>query len=132
MSEDSLPKPAAAAFKHTEDFSEAYANNVRFESTVLDLKMIFGQSDQGTGREIIEQHTAVTIPWPLVKTFIYFLALNLIGHESQNGPINIPTIHVPPAIVPPTEEERKQLMNSDALYERLKDFREAFLSGKFV
>ena len=131
MSED-IPQPAPATFERTQDFTEAYANNVRFESTVLDLKMIFGQSDLRTGKEVVEQHTAITLPWPLVKIFIYFLTLNMMGHESQNGPITIPPIHIPPPITPPTEEEQKQLVNAEALYERLKAFRDAFLSGKIV
>jgi hypothetical protein len=129
---EQLPQPAPATFEHTEDFAEAYANNVRFEATVLDLKMVFGQSDQSSGKEIVEQHTAITLPWPLVKSLLYFLGLNLIGHESQNGAITIPPIHIPPPIALPTEEDRKQLANPDALYERLKAFREAFLSGKFI
>jgi hypothetical protein len=129
---EQLPQAAPATFERTDDFTEAYANNVRFESTVLDLKMVFGQSDQKSGREVVEQHTAITLPWPLVKTVIYFLALNVIGQESQNGPITIPPIHIPPPIALPTDEERKQLVNVDALHERLKVFRDVFLSGKFV
>jgi|HubBroStandDraft_5_1064220.scaffolds.fasta_scaffold334949_1 hypothetical protein len=132
MPEDSLPKPPSATFERIKEFMEAYSNNVRFESTVVDLRIIFGQSDLQTGSEVVKQHTSITVPWPMAKLMIYYLAINVIGQETQNGTIQIPPIQVPPPIEPPTEELRKGLINPDELYERLKAVRELFLSGKML
>ena len=59
-------------------------NNVRFESYASDLKLIFGQSDLGSGKELIEQHTAITMSWAQVKLAIYAQA-NLIMYKTQTG-----------------------------------------------
>ncbi len=125
---DQTPKAAPATFVRDDDFEELYANNVRFESTVLDLKMIFGKSDQHSGSEVVRQHTAVTLPWPLVKTVAYYLAVNILVHETQNGPITVPPIHTPPPIEPPTEQQRAEILNPDELFQRLTDLRKRFLS----
>ncbi len=132
MSETNLPQPVPAKFERIEEFIEAYANNVRFESTVVDLKLIFGQSDLHTGSEVVEQHTAITVPWALAKMMIYYLAVNVIAQESQNGQITIPPIHLPPAIEPPTDEQSKQLIDAEKLHAQLKDLRDRFLSGKII
>jgi hypothetical protein len=119
----SSPGKAAQAppvkFERTEDFVSEYANNVRFETTVHDLKMVFGQTDLNTGKEVIEQHTGITIPWSLVRLMIYFLRVNLDIHESQVGKAPIPPFQAPP---PPPElspTEAKE-PNARKIYELVK------------
>jgi hypothetical protein len=65
-------KPAApqAAFEQADEMVDAYANNVYYEASAWDLKLIFGQLDQQNGAKIV-QHTAITVPWPLVKLMIF-------------------------------------------------------------
>ncbi|HEY1219527.1 MAG TPA: hypothetical protein VGF03_11360 [Bryobacteraceae bacterium] len=83
-------------FRRNEEFASLYANNVQFESSVWDLKIMFGQLDQAKGPNVIEQHTAMTVSWPEAKIAAYFLLVNIIGYQSANGPIQIPSVVVPP------------------------------------
>jgi len=69
-------------FERDEDFLPVYANNVLFEPSVWDLKMIFGQLDQSEGKAVVEQHTAVTIPWAQAKVLSYYLQVNLTAYAS--------------------------------------------------
>ena len=89
--DDSTPK---VNFKRGEDFASLYANNVQFESSVWDLKLIFGQLDQAN--QCFEQHTAVTLPWLHAKIAAYFLVMNVLFHESQLGRLKMPTVVLPP------------------------------------
>ena len=72
----------------TDEFENLYANNVRFESTLWDLRLIFGQVDLAANQMV--QHTAINIPWPQVKIATYFMLVNLVIHQSLNGNILIP------------------------------------------
>jgi hypothetical protein len=80
-----------------EDFTSLYANNVHFESSVWDLKLLFGLLDQikGAGNAMIDQHTAINIPWVQAKLVAYFLTVNVMLHESENGKLEIPTRIIP-------------------------------------
>ena len=84
--------------KRVEDFTSLYANNVRFESSAWDLKMLFGELDQSGGAEAssIELHTAMTVSWPTAKIMAYFLTANCLSHQLQNGPIAVPGSALPP------------------------------------
>ena len=64
---DTPEQSTAIERSQTEDFRNTYANNVLFETSVWDLKMIFGQLDQRLGQNAVVQHTAVAVPWPQVK-----------------------------------------------------------------
>lgn len=79
------PISAGPIYQREEDFISEYANNIRFESTVHDLKLIFGQTDLSSGREVVIQHTAITLPWSVLKLALFFIRLNLDFHELYNG-----------------------------------------------
>jgi hypothetical protein len=97
-------------YKHDEDFASLYANNVRFESSVWDLKLIFGQLDQSTGGEEVEQHTAMTLPWTTAKLMVHFLQLNIAIYELENGKIRINPRVFPPEPAPlPSGFENNEL-----------------------
>jgi hypothetical protein len=101
MDEQATPKEQAIPkleFKHDEDFTSLYANNISFESSVWDLKMLFGQLDQsqGAGNPVVEQHTAMTVPWPQIKLMAYYLVVNLALHQNQSGNIRVPAGVLPP------------------------------------
>ena len=73
MSQDKAPE---LKIEKDEDLLEVYANNVFFESSVWDIKMLFGTLDQSKDQQIsIHQHTAISIPWLQAKVMAYFLHL---------------------------------------------------------
>lgn len=115
-------------FERDEDFLSVYANNVLFEPSVWDLKMIFGQLDQSEGRAVVEQHTAVTIPWAQAKVLSYYLQVNLTAYEIENGRIAIPTGVLPPepGPIPPELEGNQQ---AKAIREAAIRLREQFLAS---
>jgi hypothetical protein len=121
-------QPTPPTFERDEDFLSEYANSARFESTVYDLKIIFGQTDLGSGSEIIRQHTGITIPWALVKIMLYFLQINLMFHEAHNGKVLIPPTQIPaPFPESPPPEAASDPVALKAL-EAAKEFREEFLA----
>jgi hypothetical protein len=83
----------------TSDFVSRHANNARFESYGADLKMLFGQSDLSSGKEVVEQHTAITVSWQEAKIFAYYLLVQLVMYEAQIGqPITVHPILLPDPI----------------------------------
>jgi len=90
--------------RRVEDFIARYANNVHFEASVWDLKLLFSEFQQPLGEmAFIQQHTAITIPWVQVKLLTLMLQLNIIAHEAENGTISVPA-HILPPIAPPGPE----------------------------
>jgi Protein of unknown function (DUF3467) len=88
-----------------QDFVVEYSNNAVLESTNWDLKIIFGQTDQSLGENVIVQRTAITLPWPYAKILAYLLQANLAAREAEDGHIVIPKniIGPPPAEIPPEQ-----------------------------
>jgi hypothetical protein len=101
------PTTPKISFEHTDDFRSRYANNARFESTVWDLKVVLGETDLSTGTEVVRQHTAITMPWSLVKVAIYYLQVNLAIHEVYNGKVSVPPTQMPPSPPPIPPEQAK-------------------------
>jgi hypothetical protein len=96
--------PVPMEFKRSEDFLSRYANNVQFESSVWDLKLLFGQLQLPPGEPgFVQHHTAMTLPWLQIKILSLYLQLNLLIHEALNGKIVIPQ-SVMPQIQPPGED----------------------------
>jgi hypothetical protein len=86
MPEDQTAVPE---FKRDEDFTTLYANNTQFESSVWDLKIIFGQLDQMKKPAVIQQHTAMTLSWPSAKIAAYYLLVNVILYQQVSGPVQL-------------------------------------------
>ena len=97
--------------KRVEDFASLYSNNVYFESSEWDLKMIFGQLNQV--ESVIEQHSAITMPWSEAKITAYYLLVNVIFREAK-----IP-IQLSPGVVParPDPSDREVTPDKKALVE---------------
>jgi hypothetical protein len=89
---------------HEFNLESVYANNSRFESSVWDLRVLFGQLEQHTGKEVIDWHTAVTLPWMQVKILIYYLRVNLAVHELASGPLWVHPNVTPQKPQPPPAE----------------------------
>jgi hypothetical protein len=115
--------PVPVKTQHTEEFTSLYANSIRFEPTVYDLKLVFGETDQTSGTEIIQQHTAITIPWALVKVFAYFLRVNFEIHEMMNGKVLIPPSQLPQPIpsLPPEQAQDPHAQQARDLAIRLRE-----------
>jgi hypothetical protein len=93
---DNTKSTAGAVFKREDEFASLYANNVSYQPSVWDLKMLFGELDQSETPNLVRQHTAMTIPWLQVKLCAYYLLLHIIVNQTVNG-----NIGVPPAVLPP-------------------------------
>ena len=72
-----------SGFRRGEDFESLYANNVQFESSIWDVKLIFGQFEQAKSE--IEQHTAITLPWSQAKLAAYYFMVNLVLHQEEQS-----------------------------------------------
>ena len=65
----------ADQFTRAQEFLARYANNVNYETSVFDLKIVFGELVQPLGKKaFIEQHTSVTLSWLEAKIAALFLA----------------------------------------------------------
>jgi hypothetical protein len=97
------PQPAIE-YSRVDDFVSEYANNVFFESSLWDLKLVFGQNDQHVGSNAVVQHTSITLPWPQVKLMVYLMGNHLLAHEIQNGRVHLaPNLLTPLPDAPQTE-----------------------------
>jgi hypothetical protein len=125
--EESNPKPVEppqVTFQHTPNFISAYANNVRFESTVWDLRVIFGEIDQSSGAEVVHQHTAISLPWSLVRLVAFYMQFNLVIHEAINGKVSVPPSQIPPVppeLTPEQEAENPTLKMARAMAIKSRD-----------
>jgi hypothetical protein len=87
--------PDESLVKKAEDFMDFYANNALLQSTLWDLRILFGQVDQTLKDSPSIYNLSVRIPWPQVKLMLYFLTLHLSGYETKNGRIKLPPGMVP-------------------------------------
>lgn len=121
MDEEQIEKP-------DDGFISEYANNSLFEPSVWDLKIIFGQLIRAKdGKPGVDWHTAITLPWPQVKLFSYYLQINLAMHEFENGAVKVPE-RLYPADLTPTEDERKDKERM-VMLETLQKMRQEFIAG---
>jgi hypothetical protein len=89
--------PSGLQLKRTDEFESLYANNVRFEPSVWDLRAIFGILDQGDAKApFVEQHTAISLPWPTAKIAAYYLAVFVASQQAQSGIISLRPDVIPP------------------------------------
>lgn len=92
---DEKPRIDDLTFDRIATFHEHYANNLKFEASVWDLKMIFGMLDQSQTPSVVHQQLSVNIPWIQAKLAMYFIYVNLVFHESANGAVKIPDAVLP-------------------------------------
>jgi hypothetical protein len=89
---DDQAKQSSVAEK--DDLSVEYANNVFFEPTIWDLKLIFGE--WSARANAVDWHTSITIPWAQAKLIQYYLTINIEAHEQIQGKISLPASVLPP------------------------------------
>lgn len=104
--------PAKPPFRDP-SFFETYANNVHFETSVWDLRMIFSVLDQAPGMPPFRQLGAVHVTWAQAKVMAYYLLVNIAFHETVNGKVAVPPVVTPPPIDTtglPDEPKAKELV----------------------
>jgi len=119
----------ALAYQIGDNFTEAYANNVYFEASAWDMKLIFGQLDQSGGKVRIVQHTAITLPWAQIKLLVPWLKGHLEAHEMVHGNVRIPANVIPSELPPPTKELKEADPNAEAIYALFNKIRNEFVSS---
>jgi probable addiction module antidote protein len=125
MADSSKPEAKPIPYKKTEEFSEYYANNALLESSLWDLKLIFGQLDQQTPGNVVVQYCSTTMPWAQAKVLHYFLGVHLAAHEVHNGRVQIPSGIIPPIpdkTMPDFESDPKGRETHDAFKALYDDF----------
>jgi hypothetical protein len=129
MTDNSKPG-SELEIRRAADFISRYANNMRFESYGSDLKILFGESDQASGKEVIEQHTAITASWPQVKLAAYYLQVQLLVYEADLGrPIAVHPVSIPPPFPDEVPPESQNDPHAKDVLERLRALREQFISS---
>lgn len=126
MAENQTPE-AALEWRRTEDFQDLYCNNIRFEASTWDLKVLFGTLDQGNPdpasiHPAVKFHTGVTMPWAQAKIALYNLYVTILFHEQSDGAISVPVSVRPPRIGDVLPEYVKE-PEGQAMAERLGAFR---------
>lgn len=91
------------ARKAREGVKDVYANQANFEIGDLDVKILFGQVSQLSGKPAIDWHTAVTMAWAEAKLLSLYLRVNIAIHEATHGAIKIPAGLLPPSIPAPED-----------------------------
>lgn len=128
-SEATTPPIPPLQFERTENFVSSYANNVAFEASAWDIKLLFGQLDQASGKTSVKQHLAVTIPWPQAKLLLFWLRVQVEAAEaSVKAKIPIRKDLIPPELPPPTDKEKND-PDAKEFYELYRKAREEFLAS---
>ncbi len=98
MSEEQKPGDEKVKFPKPKspNFEERYANNVFFESSYWDLKLVFGILDQSAKPHPTNIHTTVNIPWVQAKMCAYVMLVNVLMQERFNAE----AIRVPSGLIP--------------------------------
>ncbi len=121
MDTNNPEQPTQLTNKRSDDFVSAYANNVAFEQSAWDLKLTFGQLDQAAG--VIDQHTAISIPWNMAKLVLYHIECQITAHEIIYGKIRIAPDLIPPEppAVPPKLKDNEQINRVHQELSRIRD-----------
>jgi hypothetical protein len=125
--EKAIPASPDIEFQRAENFISLYSNNVVFEPTAWDLKIVFGQLDLVGGKGIARQEVAITIPWAQAKLALYYLRLQVAAMEMQSGKISIRRDLIPPE-PPELKPEQEAIPGSRELRELILKIREEFLT----
>lgn len=84
-------------YRRSADYEERYANNVKLESTVWDIKLVFGAMDQSQPTTAIEQFVAINLSHRQAKLLAWCLEVQIASQEAESGEITIPDAVMPPS-----------------------------------
>jgi hypothetical protein len=122
-----IPASPDIEFQRAENFISLYSNNVNFEPTAWDIKIVFGQLDLVGGKGIARQQVAITIPWAQAKLALYYLRLQVAAMEMQSGKIAIRRDLIPPE-PPQLTPEQEAIPSSRELRDLILKIREEYLT----
>jgi hypothetical protein len=125
MPDDNKNNPLSTAY-FADDYFEVYANQVLYEASAWDLKIIFGALDQSTGTAKMKKTLAVNIPWAQIKLALFSLRLQLAVEEMEDGKIQIRPSLLPPE-APALTKEQEADPKAKAVHEAYTRIREEFL-----
>jgi hypothetical protein len=126
--ETTKPPLPEIEFQRADNFMSVYSNNVIFEPTAWDLKIIFGQLDLAGGKGIARQQVAVTVSWAQAKLALYYLRLQVAAMELQSGKIPIRRDLIPsepPELMP----DQEAIPGSHELRDLVLKIREEFIAS---
>jgi hypothetical protein len=121
-----MGEPAEAKSQDGTELTANYANNVYYEPTVWDLKLIFGEFSGKSNA--VDWHTSITIPWAQAKLLFYYLAINIAFQEIQQGPIHVASAVLPPVPPEPTDAEKNSHF-AGAMHEFALKMHQKFIDG---
>jgi hypothetical protein len=101
--------------KARENTKSVYANTINLGITDVDVKIIFGEGQPP------DWHTAVSMPWTLVKLLSYYLQSNLAVHEITNGTVRLSAGQLPETIIAPADMEANP--RAKQIFEALQEIR---------
>jgi hypothetical protein len=125
------PQTSAAnpmQLEQVEDFVSGYANNIQFEPSAWDLKIVFGELSQTAAKAVVEQHTSITISWLQAKMLDFYLRVQIAAHELEDGKIQVPERVLPPE-PPPLPPDIPNREAAERMRKAYLDLRERLLSG---
>ena len=128
-SDKATPELQTIDFEKADNFKDSYANNVLLQSSLWDIRLIFGNLDQQISMNTVVQYESVTLPWAQAKVLHYFLGMHLASHEINNGRIQIPPgIIGPISEHPPAEVVKLAPPKMEEVHEALKKIYQDFIS----
>lgn len=74
-----------------------YSNVYELRPNLMDCTLILGtqRPDVDNQQWMPDEHTEITLPWPVVKTLLYSMAGTLLGYEKQCGYVSVPHALIP-------------------------------------
>jgi hypothetical protein len=105
--------------KARESTHSVYANALNLAVNDLDFKIVFGEGQPP------DWHTAVTVPWSLVKLLAFYLQSNLAVHQITVGPVKVPNAMFPAPIPSPPDVETNPAAKE--VFETLQALRTEFM-----
>ena len=128
-SDSKEPAQPRLDLRREEDFTLKYANHIATEPNGWDVKLIFGRVDLSAGPNVVFQHSAVSLPWPTVKSLIYLLQLQLIAYEGTNGHVPFPwggILEVPRSL---PDKLARSVPNAEAIHGRILKLYDEFMAA---
>jgi len=119
------PKATEQETNNDSDIEVAYANNILIQSSVWDLKTVFGEYDNT--KNSVDWHTSVTMPWPTAALLAYYLQVNLIIFAQYNHAVKVPISFLPPLPPAPSSELIEKDPHAKIVYERIAKLHASFL-----
>jgi len=70
----------------SDEINTDYANNIAIQSTVWDLKIVFGEYSNTLNS--VDWHTSMTMPYATAKLLAYYLQINVEPYDIYNGELH--------------------------------------------